>query len=162
MDADTYAALDQAADEAMREYSTQESRDRALAHARVLTDGVCRITSVDDSAFLPCVGYVFTDLEEKFPVFDVFTREQAKTLTGKRVKLSIRMSARGTRYIVGMLPMPVDTSTDVWPCPRCGGVARLKENPSEYIIVPEVGPVMTFKRDFYACSLCSYQMEVGS
>lgn len=156
MDADTYAELDALADAAMADYQTQASRDRALSMRQSLTDGVCRIRDVSDNAALPCVGYVWTDLGEKFPVFDLFTREQAKALTGKRVKLSIRMSARGTRYVVGMLPMPVDTSTQVWPCPRCGGMAGLHET-------TRLGAMSWLgERSFvYQCRTCAYQMEVG-
>lgn len=151
MDADLKAELDALADETERDY--QVLRDSAKDFPRVLTDGVCRITEVIDNAQPPCVGYVWTNLGEKFPVFDVFTREQAKTLTGKRVFLKMAMSRRGTRYVVGMQTMPVDASTPVWPCAKCGGAAvRI----AWWVIVGDV-----VARDTYFCHDCLYQMEVG-
>lgn len=156
MDADTKAELDRLADLAEAEY--QVMRAEAAKTPHVLTDGVCRITEVEDALHPPCVGKIYTDLGEKFPVFDVFTREQAKSLVGKRVKLAIQMSAKGTRYVTGMMAMPVDTSTDVWPCPRCGKSAwhmiiAPAVMPPEFIVLPSF--------DAYVCESCHYQMEVG-
>lgn len=143
-------ALDLAADEAMRESQTQESRDRALDMKRLLTDGVCRITDVKDKQDYPCVGEIWTDLGERFPVFQVYTREQARALIGKRVKLTIHMSEKGSRYVTDMMAMPVDVSTEVWPCPKCGGTARCDGGRRDGIWIY-----------FYICPVCSYQMEVG-
>lgn len=64
MDADTKAALDAIADETEARY--QVLRDSAKDFPRVLTDGVCRITDVISEAQPPCVGYIWTDLGEKF------------------------------------------------------------------------------------------------
>ena len=146
MDADLKAALDAAADDAAKEYQT--SRASAVELKRVLTDGVCRIVDVTDNLHPPCVGEIHTDLGETFPIFALFTREQAKSLKGKRVKLAIEMSARGTRYVVGMHALPQDTSTEVWPCPRCGGIAMLRR------------PLRVSTVAIYSCVACAYQMEV--
>lgn len=159
MDTNTQAALDAAADAAMSEYQTDESRERALRLKNVLTDGVCRIVDVQDQLHPPCVGLIYTDLGEKFPVFDVFTREQAKTLTRKRVKLTIQMSAKGTRYVTGMMAMPPDASTELWLCPRCGNEAKRYSG----VVADDFGLPKEPReiRQFYACTSCAYQMEVG-
>lgn len=145
MDADTQTALDTAADDAMREYQTQESCDRALTMRKVLTDGVCRIREVLDTAVYPCVGYIWTEFGEKFPVFNIGVREAAKANIAARVKLDIQMSARGTRYVTGMARLPVDASTSGWPCLKCWQVLARPSADGR----------------FYQCPRCAYQMEVG-
>jgi len=155
MDADTKAELDAMADEAMREHNARIPEALAFAreHRKLLTDGVCRITEVKDQLHLPCVGQIWTDLGERFPVFQVFVREQARALIGKRVKLQMEMSVKGTRYVTGMMAMPVDTSTDVWPCPKCGGVAKLEQY--RWSAPPGAYEWKTF----YRCPACLYQMR---
>jgi predicted RNA-binding Zn-ribbon protein involved in translation (DUF1610 family) len=142
--ADIYAELDAIADEAEREY--QVSRDFAKQIGKALTDGESRIVSVQDQLHPPCVGRIHTDLGESFPVFDLGTREQAKSLVGKRVKLNIRMSAKGTRYVVGMMALPTDYATTHWPCPKCGDVCEISSRDN-------------FRTMFYGCRSCAYQME---
>jgi predicted RNA-binding Zn-ribbon protein involved in translation (DUF1610 family) len=153
MDADLKAELDAAADAAMSEYQTQDSRERALSLKPVLTDGICRIVDVQDQLHPPCVGLIHTDLGEKFPVFDIFTREQAKTLNGQRVKLRIQMSRRGTRYVTGMMALPIDGRSEYWVCPRCG-------QPSQRVLVGASNS--SDFRWIYRCTSCAYQMEVGA
>ena len=144
MDADTKADLERTADAAMQ--IPQESAADYLRFRTLLTDGVCRITDVvPDLSNLPCVGYIKTDLGETFPVFKWALRELARVFIGRRVYLHLKMSEQGTRYMVGLGVMPVDTSCRSWPCPKCGGIAR----------VPESGD----GAGRYCCTSCAYQME---
>jgi len=153
MDADLKAELDAAADAAIA--ACEPADERAVSLKKVLTDGICRIVDVQEQLHPPCVGIIYTDLGEKFPVFALRVREQALALQGRRVKLVIEMSSRGTRYVTGMTPLPAEATTDYWPCARCGAPTRVgfgaATGSRAGIRVVEL----------YRCTSCAYQMEVG-
>lgn len=146
MDADTKLALEDTADAVMKTALAPDSAADVLRFRTVLTDGVCRITDViADLTNLPCVGYVKTDLGETFPVFEWARREIARVFIGRRVKLYLDTSAKGTRYFTGLAVLPVDTSAPAWVCAKCGGVAKVRTSGDG--------------AGRYCCTRCAYQME---
>src|SRR5262245_48076122 len=70
---------------------------------RVLLDGKTKITAVEHNGEGQIVaGFVRSSCGERFPVFDPAVLFACRCALGKWVKLDLKMSARGTRYVVGL------------------------------------------------------------
>lgn len=91
--------------------------DYAITHAN---RGVCYIVRVTDSAWPPAIAEAQTSLCERFPIFAQSVRSDARVAERMRipVRLSVKRSARGTRYIDGLTI--VNFAEPTQPCQHCG------------------------------------------
>lgn len=145
MKSDMDRELDELADQTEQQ-AMESARRFALAHASLLSDGVCRITSVLNANY-PAVARIHTNLTESFPIFSLLVKRDAERFVGKPVRLKIRTSSAGTRYVIGLFAMPTDATSQTWPCYHCHEPATRSD-------------FQLNGHDFYQCGRCAAIMMV--
>src|SRR5262245_53270989 len=95
----TDAELDRMADEAIGWVSTHRVE---YWLRRVLVDGKTKIVAVESTPGNLACGFVRSDCGERFPVFDHDVLLACQCALGRWMKLDLKMSERGTRYVVGL------------------------------------------------------------
>lgn len=124
------------------------SADR-VRDLKVLRDGLCTIVSVTaypaDYRSSTALGELRTDLGECYGLYDVTVLIIAEQCRNRqdRVKLDVRTSRAGNRYVKKITPL--DQTRNPTPCVSCGTYALL------VVGTPEIP-------SHYACPSCSLMM----
>lgn len=105
--------------------------------------GLCRLTSLEPG-FEPCKGYVWTDLIEKFPIFDPKVARMAERCIASKVPVHLRVTIARNGYAYLFDIMPIDFDEKVQACVRCGQMA-------DRIDVGDGAP-------YFTCASCHHRM----